>query len=152
MNVSVRIGRTSQAVSTFLTVMALAIVGVLLVATGAQAAGTAKVIKLISVKVSEKHSTENTFVIKENDFINGKKVGHDTLVCKVVSQAKAQCTVVFALTSGTIKAKFTTALSASGGRGTITGGPGEYATAKGRLVYRNLNEDGSRTAVTLTLT
>jgi hypothetical protein len=34
----------------------------------------------------------------------------------------------------------------------IIGGTGEYAGAKGTLIFRNLNEKGTRTAVVLTLT
>ena len=118
----------------------------------AQAAGSAKVIKLVAVQQSQK-DIPNGFVIKDNDFIAGKKVGHDTLTCKVASsQQKANCKVLFQLTGGTMKGTVAIVFSKSQGGGTITGGTGNYARAKGKLAFRNLNEKGTRTAITLTLT
>jgi hypothetical protein len=117
----------------------------------AQAASSAKLIKLLSVQQSQKESA-NGFVIRDNDFIGGKKAGRDTLTCKTASQQKANCTVLFVLSGGTIKGKFVIVFSKSGGQGTIVGGTGKYAGAKGKLAYRNLNEKGTRTAIVLTLT
>jgi hypothetical protein len=37
------------------------------------------------------------------------------------------------------------------GKGTVTGGTGKYAGAKGTLVFKNLNKQGTRTSVALTL-
>jgi hypothetical protein len=122
----------------------------LLAGMSAQAARTAKVISFVSVQVSQKQ-TANGFVVKDNDFIGGKKAGRDTLTCAVASQRQAKCKLLVELRAGTITGNVVLVFSKSQGRGTITGGTGEYAGAKGRLTFRNLNAKGTRTAVVLTL-
>lgn len=143
--------RTSRRVSTLLAVSILAIVGLLVAAAGAGAAGQARVIKLVTIQLTEKHPTKTTFVITEKTTMGGADVGHDTLTCAIVSPTKAICAVVFSLKSGTIKANVIV-FDAPGGTGTITGGTGRYAGARGRLAYRSLNKDSTRTSVVLTLT
>jgi hypothetical protein len=128
----------------------VAIVCVSFAAVSAQASPTAKVIKLVAVQASQKQTADG-FVIKDNDFVGGKKVGRDTLTC-VATQRQAKCRVLFELPAGTIKVNVVLVFSKSQGQGTITGGTGEYAGAKGRLTYRNLNQQGTRTALVLTLT
>jgi hypothetical protein len=118
----------------------------------AQAASGSDVIRLTSVQVSQKRPNDTTFLIHNNDVINGKKVGHDTLTCKVVAQSKVSCSIVVVLAAGKLNGKFVQSLSASSGKGTITGGTGEYAGASGRFTFRNLNTEGTRTGVVLTLT
>ena len=126
------------------------IIGALL-ASAAQAASTAEVIKFTAVKVSEKQPSEKTFISRDNAFIDSKKVGTDTLTCTVLSQTKANCKILIKLASGTISAKMTIKFSESKGAGTITGGSGDYAGAKGSFTWKNLNQQGSRTSVVLTL-
>ena len=125
--------------------------GVIAVGASAQAAAKKETIKLLVVQTSDKETAKG-FVFKDTDYINGKKVGTDTATCTVVGQTKANCNIVFALKDGTIKAKFALSFSAAKGTGTITGGTGEYAGAKGTFSYKNLNDAGTRTSVTLTLT
>jgi hypothetical protein len=125
--------------------------GLSILSGSAHAASTAKVIRLLAVQQGQK-DTSNGFVIRDNDFIGGKKAGRDTVTCKVVSQQKANCKFVTVLAGGTIKANLTIVFSKSSGQGTITGGTGQYAGAKGKLTFGNLNEKGTRTAVVLTLT
>jgi hypothetical protein len=127
-----------------------AVVCVSFAAVSAQASRTSKVIKLVAVQASQKQ-TANGFVVKDNDFIGGKKVGRDTLTC-VATQRQGKCRVLVELPAGTIKATVVLVFSKSQGQGTITGGTGEYAGAQGRLAYRNLNQKGTRTALVLTLT
>jgi hypothetical protein len=110
------------------------------------------VIKFVAVQVSEKHPNDTTFVITDNDVMGSKKIGHDTLTCKIVGQTKAKCKIVFTRSSGTISASLTLSFSATGGRGTITGGTGEYTGASGTIAFKNLNKQGTRTSVALTLT
>jgi hypothetical protein len=117
----------------------------------AQAAAGASVIRLTSVKVNEQHPNNETIILKNNDFINGKKAGHDTLTCKVAAQNKVNCSIAIVLVAGKLNGTFVQLLSASSGKGTITGGTGKYAGAKGSFTFRNLNSDGSRTGVVLTL-
>ena len=132
--------------------LAALIVGALF--TGAaQAGGGSDVIRLTSVQVSEQHPDDRTIIVKNNDVINGKKVGHDTLTCKVVAQKnKVRCSIAVVLSAGKLTGRFVQSFSASGGKGTITGGTGRYAGAKGTFTFKNLNREGSRTGVVVTLT
>jgi hypothetical protein len=132
------------------SVVAALVVGALI--TGAaQAAGDSDVIRLTAVQVSAQHPNDQTFIIKNNDVINGKKVGHDTLTCKVVAQNKLSCSIAVVLPAGKLNGKFVQSFSASGGKGTITGGTRKYAGAKGTFTFRNLNTEGTRTGVVVTL-
>ena len=134
----------------FASFVAALVVGGLL--TGAaQAAGGSEVIRLTSVKVSEQHPNDQTFIIKNNDVINGKKAGHDILTCKAVAQGKMSCSVVIVLAAGKLNGKFVQSITASSGKGTITGGTGKYAGAKGTFTFRPVNGEG-RTGVVVTVT
>jgi hypothetical protein len=134
----------------FLACAMLTTLGLLLTAGLAEAGTAGKVIKLVSVQQSQTQ-TKDGFVIHDNDLINGKKAGRDTLTCKIVSQTKANCRLLIALAGGTIKGTFVIVLSKSSGGGKITGGTGTYASAKGTFTYKNLNAKGTRTLVVLTL-
>jgi hypothetical protein len=121
------------------------------VLTGAaQAAAAAEVIRLTSVKVSEHQPNDTTFIIHNNDLINGKKSGHDTVTCRIVAQNKVSCSIAIVLAAGNLKGKFVQSLTAPGGKGAITGGTGKYAGAKGTFTFRPLNGVG-RTRVVVTL-
>jgi hypothetical protein len=118
-------------------------------AISAQAANSATVLKLVAVQQSQK-DISNGFMFTDIDLIGGKRAGRDTATCKLASQQKANCNILFQLSGGTIKAKLVILFSKPSGTGTITGGSGKYAGAKGKLTFRNLNEKGTRTAVVLT--
>jgi hypothetical protein len=133
-----------------LALMFAVVLGVLLTGTGVQAAGAAKVVRFIAVQVSQKDK-KNGFVIKDNDFVGGKKVGTDTLNCTLVNRSKANCILLVVRPSGTIKGTLVLSFSASQGKGKVTGGTGAYAGARGTLTFKNLNENGTRTSVVLTL-
>jgi hypothetical protein len=134
-----------------LTTIAAVTVSALTLVAGVQAGDSATVIKLLSVQVSQKQPNAKTFVVNDTDLIDGKKVGHDTLTCRIVSQAKGNCSVVFTMRSGKLTGRFVISFSASSGKGSITGGSGKYAGAKGSFTYKNLNAKGTRTRVVLTL-
>jgi hypothetical protein len=85
----------------------------------------------------------------EDVFRGGKKVGTDRVVCKQVTESKASCKVTLILAKGSILATF--APSGNGGSIKVVGGTGAYKGATGTGAYRSLNQDGSRTAVTLRL-
>ena len=129
-----------------------ALVAGALLTGAAQAARGSDVIRLTSVQVSEQHPNNETIIIKNNDLINGRKAGHDTLTCKVLAQNKVRCSIAVVLPAGKLNGKFVQLLSASGGKGTIIGGTGKYAGAKGTFTFKNLNSEGSRTGVVVTLT
>jgi hypothetical protein len=139
-----------EALLRFLALTFAVVLGLLLTGTGVHAAAAAKVVKFIAVQVSQKDK-KNGFVIKDNDFVGGKKVGTDTINCTLVNQSKANCVLLVVRPSGTIRGSLVLSFSASQGKGKITGGTGAYAGAKGTLTFKNLNEDGTRTSVVLTL-
>jgi hypothetical protein len=119
-------------------------------AFSASAGTTVKVIRLTAVQQSQKES-KTGFVIRDNDFSGGKRVGHDTLTCTVVSKVKANCKLLIVLAGGTLKGTVPILFSKTQGAGVITSGTGSYAGAKGALVYRNLNKQGTRTSLVVTL-
>ena len=131
--------------------LAALIVGALF--TGAaQAGGGSDVIRLTSVTMSALHRLTGLSSSRQ-EVSNGKKVGHDTLTCKVVAQKnKVRCSIAVVLSAGKLTGRFVQSFSASGGKGTITGGTGRYAGAKGTFTFKNLNREGSRTGVVVTLT
>ncbi|HJU49104.1 MAG TPA: hypothetical protein VJ689_13275 [Gaiellaceae bacterium] len=131
-------------------VLALLLAASLLTAT-AQAARAAEVVKFTAVTVSEKQPSEKTFISNDNVLIGGKKAGTDRLTCTVVSQTRATCKILIKLAGGTINAKMGITFTQSKGTGAITGGSGDYAGAKGSFTWKNLNKEGTRTAVVLTL-
>ena len=127
-----------------------ALVAAALLTGAAQAAAGADVIRLTSVKVSEHYPNNRTMIIHNNDFINGRKAGHDTVTCKVLAQGKLSCSVVIVLAAGKLRGTFVQSLTARSSNGTITGGTGKYAGAKGTFSFRPLNGEG-RTGVVVTL-
>ena len=122
----------------------------LVAAMAANAAGSAKVIKLLSVQQGQTR-TKTGFVVRDTDFVGTKKVGHDTLACTVVSRQRASCRLVVTLAGGTIIGRIPIVFTRSSGAGPVTGGTGTYAGAKGTVAYRNLNQKGTRTAVVISL-
>jgi hypothetical protein len=122
----------------------------LVAALGATAGSSVKVIRLVAVQQSQK-DTKTGFVIRDNDFSGAKRVGHDTVTCAVVSKVKANCKLVLVLAGGTLKGNIPILFSKTQGAGVITGGTGSYSGAKGAVVYRNLNKQGTRTSILVTL-
>jgi hypothetical protein len=92
-----------------------------------------------------------TFVSTEDVFQGGKKVGTDRVSCTSVSETKASCQVTVTLAKGTIVATFTSTQRSSGGALKVVGGTGAYDGATGSGTYRNLNQKGTKTSVTLKL-
>ena len=121
-------------------------------ASAAQATPGKEVLRFVSSQVSATRTSADTVVINNTDLINGKKVGHDTLTCKLLSQTRATCSIVITFTTGKLNAKFAISSGANSGRGTIIGGTGRYAGAKGSLTFKNLNTKGNITSVVVTLT
>jgi hypothetical protein len=116
----------------------------------ASASTTVKVIRLTAVQQSQKES-KTGFVVHDIDFSGTKRVGHDTLTCTLVSKVKANCKLLIVLAGGTLKGTVPILFSKTQGAGVITSGTGSYAGAKGALVYRNLNKQGTRTSLVVTL-
>ena len=134
----------------FLSLTVVLALCALATALSAGASRSVKVIRLVAVQQSQKE-TKTGFVIRDNDFSGAKRVGHDTLTCAVISKLKANCKLVLVLSGGTLKGTVPILFSKTQGAGVITSGTGSYAGAKGARVYRNLNKQGTRTALVLTL-
>jgi hypothetical protein len=116
----------------------------------ALASAATTTLKFTTVQTSDKQ-TSTGFSSTESVFQNGKKVGTDRLNC-IFGRVRARCTVGLTITGkGTIKLRFTVTEGSSGGPLTIAGGTGTYEGATGTGSYRNLNNEGTRTAVTLKL-
>lgn len=130
---------------------ALVVCVICLVASVGQAAAGSTVLRFVAVQVREKHPSDTSFIVENNDFVGARKVGTDTLRCRIVSDAKAACTIRFRRTEGTVTARLTLTFSQSHGTGTITGGTKNYAGASGTLAFRDLNDEGTRTSVVLAL-
>jgi hypothetical protein len=116
---------------------------------GAALATGASTIAFTSVTTSQ-DETKTGFVTRDNVLQAGKKVGTDVLRC-TFARGKARCRVTVTLPKGTVVATFTAAPESSGGTLKVVDGTGAYADATGTGTYRNLNEQGTRTAVTLRL-
>lgn len=135
--------------SSFL-VLVLCALCALAAASGASASPSLKTIRLVAVQQSQTQ-TKTGFVVRDNDFSGTKRVGRDTLTCVVISKVKANCKLVIVLSGGTLKGTVPILFSKTQGAGVITSGTGSYAGAKGAVVYRNLNKQGTRTSLVLTL-
>jgi hypothetical protein len=118
-------------------------------ALGAAAATGATTINFTSVTKSQ-GNTKTGFVSREDVLQGGKKVGSDVLRC-TFGKGKARCRVTVTLPKGTVVGTFTIAESSNGGAITVVDGTGAYADAAGTGTFRNLNKQGTRTAVTLRL-
>jgi hypothetical protein len=89
-------------------------------------------------------SPQNAAVTREDVLQGGKKIGTDTVACK-----QTGCKVRLVLAKGTIRLTFNP--TGNSGPLHVVGGTGAYKGATGTGAYRSLNQDGSRTAVTLRL-
>ncbi len=133
------------------TLLALAGATAALTAGAALAAAAPQTMSFTSVTVSQKQ-TKTGFIGVSNDLVAGKKVGTDRLVCTYSGKTKARCKVTVIRPKGTILVAFTTTQTSSGGPLTITGGTGIWKGVTGAGTYKNLDNSGSKTAVTLKLT
>lgn len=113
------------------------------------ASARATTLSFVSVQVRT-HGT--TPAVSENvDYQGKKRIGHDTLSCKIVNAHLAHCTMVVTLARGTIRGRLDLKRSEDSGPITITGGTGSFKGAEGMGRYRILNDAGTRTAVALHL-
>jgi hypothetical protein len=116
---------------------------------GAVVATGATTIAFTSVTKSQ-GDAKNGFIAREDVLQSGRKVGTDVVRC-TFARGKARCRVTVTLPKGTVVATFTGSDQSSGGPLKIVDGTGAYADATGTGTYRNLNQQGTRTAVTLRL-
>ena len=105
-------------------------------------------IRFTSVQVSQKQ-TKSGLIIRDDDFQGKTKIGHDKLVCTFTSNARATCIVRVSLANGTIRGHLTVGQNISAGPIAIIGGSGAFKGATGGGAFKNLNTQGTRTAVAL---
>ena len=79
-----------------------------------------------------------------------KAIGHDVSRCTLLNPAVAKCKATIMLGNGTITAAFKSVKPSPGGTGTVTGGTGAYAGAKGTLRFTQ-NAAGTRGKIVLTI-
>jgi hypothetical protein len=126
----------------------LAATAAVLAAGSAQGAGASSI--AFTTLTKSEGMTKSGFLLREDVLQNGRKVGTDVVRCRPVGQ-KVRCRVTVTLPRGTIVVTFTSAEGSSRGALRVVDGTGAYADATGGGLYRNLNPQGSRTAVTLRL-
>lgn len=100
---------------------------------------------------SQTKSQTATFTSTDDVLQGAKKIGTDKVVCTSNGSNTASCKLTVTLAKGTINGTFTSTENASSGPIKVVGGTGAYEGATGTGTYKNLNKDGTKTAVTLKL-
>jgi hypothetical protein len=132
------------------------VVATVLAATAAMPALAASGAKTVTQNFDAKSSSSpllfgtSSFVSTDNDVTSGKTIGRDVLSCTnsgSETSGSSHCRVAFAQKGGILYAKFTLEDTTGGLKGTVTGGTGSFAHAKGTLAGQAM----SRKDVTITL-
>jgi hypothetical protein len=130
-------------------VVAAAVVAATVVAVPAVAAsGTKTVTERFDAKSSSAPLTvsKTALVLTDNDVNGSTTIGRDVLYCTGVGAGTSHCHVSFAQKGGVLYAQFS--MSGNGTlKGTVTGGTGSFAHAKGTLAGRAVSQKD----VTITL-
>jgi hypothetical protein len=105
-------------------------------------------IHVLSVARSQR-MTMRGWTSRQDVLRGGVKIGTDVVSCAFARVER--CSVVMSLPGGTLALTFRNP-EAGAGSLKIVGGTGTYAHAGGIGAFRNLDKEGSRTAVTLRLT
>jgi hypothetical protein len=143
------------AVAAIATAAALAGAGALVVPAASASASPSAVkshtITVTSVQESMLNYSQTVNIVQEKDVNKaGKVIGYDVL--HVVFNPKtetAKLNIVLAADGGFLYA-VASASSSPVIRGTVTGGTGIFQGAAGTLLAKNLNQAGTKTAVTIT--
>lgn len=135
------------------TVAATAAVAVAVVTAAAVPSVAASETKTVTQHFDAKSSSsplvlgKTSYVLTDNDVAKGKKIGHDVLYCTDTGTGTAHCHVAFAQKGGLLYAKFALTDTTGVLKGTVTGGTGRFADARGTLA----GQASSQKAVAITL-
>jgi hypothetical protein len=131
---------------------ALAVGAVVVPAALASPGTTSHTLHFVSVTVKQKQLSSKWFTQSDKDVKNGKVIGYDVLLFRATSNNTAAGQVAFATKGGFIYGKVPVTFNGTTFNGKVTGGTGAFKGASGTLLAHNLNQAGTRTAVTLTFT
>jgi hypothetical protein len=93
----------------------------------------------------EGESVGDQFIFSDKLLKNGKQVGHDAVVCTIVSleREEAQCVGTFWFSGGQITAQVLVSFAEGPPAVPITGGSGKYRGAEGEIHIRDVSETKS---------
>jgi hypothetical protein len=113
------------------------------------ASGTKTVIEHFDAKSSSSALmlSKADYVLTDSDVRSGKTIGRDVLSCTDTGTGTSHCHVAFAQKGGFLYAKFALTDKTGALKGTITGGTGSFAHARGTLAGQAV----SKKDVTITL-
>jgi hypothetical protein len=85
--------------------------------------------------------SKTSFVLTDNDAADGKTIGRDVLYCTGAGTGASHCRVAFAQKGGLLYAKFALSDTTGALKGTVTGGTGRFAHAKGTLAGQAVSQE-----------
>ena len=117
----------------------------------ASASSTTHTLKFISVTKNSVNFTKKSGGQQDTDVnVKGKTIGFDMLYFVATSRTTGAVNVTVdtsgGLLYGTLKINFSTGAVTNG---KVTGGTGKFKGASGTITAKNLNKQGTRTAVTV---
>ena len=117
----------------------------------ASASSTTHTLKFISVEKNSVNFTKKSGGQQDTDVnVKGKTIGFDMLYFVATSRTTGAVNVTVdtsgGLLYGTLKINFSTGAVTNG---KVTGGTGKFKGASGTITAKNLNKQGTRTAVTV---
>ena len=84
--------------------------------------------------------SKTSYVLTDNDVAGGKTIGHDVLYCTDTGTGASHCSVAFAQKGGLLYAQFALSDATGALKGTVTGGTGSFAHAKGTLTGQAISQ------------
>lgn len=118
----------------------------------ASSGSTSHTLHFIAVSQGQKQLNQTTFTEEDKDVQKGKTIGYDVLLFNATSANSSAGRVAFASKNGFLYGKLTVHFTSTTFHGTIIGGTGAYKGATGTLLGKNLNQAGSRSAITVKFT
>ena len=125
--------------------------GALALPAAASAHSDTQTLKFVSVTKQSIPLTKTSGAQQDTDVVAGKPVGFDMLYFLFTSGTTGSVSATIDTAGGFIYATFIYHVKTGTiTNGTVTGGTGTFAEATGTVKVKNLNQAGTRTAVTIT--